>query len=188
MNELLFAKLIHSGTFMGNLNLYDWCIDFLIRFEKNAKICKYINFFQICLNKNLSDSNPSCTFVSFETLGEYIVAWKEFWSKVPMCGGNDFMKNAILNLLTFKDNLPARAAFQVAALPKNGLVEIEAVAVIGVNTAGSIYEMKSQFWRTEVRNETLTSFIIESIDSKKTLLLRNKIPLLNLTYKSKQYL
>lgn len=62
-----------------------------------------------------------------------------------MCGGNDFMKNAILNLLTFKDNLPARAAFQVAALPKNGLVEIEAVAVIGVNTAGSIYEMKSQF-------------------------------------------
>jgi len=45
----------------------------------------------------------------------------------------------------FKDNLPARAAFQVAALPKNGLVEIEAVAVIGVNTAGSIYEMKSQF-------------------------------------------
>ena len=40
------------------------------------------------------------------------------------------------------------------------------MAVIGVNTAGSIYEMKSQFWRTEVTNETLTSFIIESIDSK----------------------
>ena len=62
--------------------------------------------------------------------------------------------------------MPARAAFQVAALPKNGLVEIEAVAVIGVNTAGSIYEMKSQFWRTEVTYDTLTSFIIESIDSK----------------------
>ena len=56
------------------------------------------------------------------------------------------MKDTLLKSSTFiKDNLPARAAFQVAALPKNGLVEIEAVAVIGVNTAGSIYEMKSQF-------------------------------------------
>jgi len=44
----------------------------------------------------------------------------------------------------FSDNLPARAAFQVAALPKNGLVEIEAVAVVGSNTAGSILEMKSR--------------------------------------------
>ena len=29
----------------------------------------------------------------------------------------------------FKDNCPARAAFQVAALPKDALVEIEAIAV-----------------------------------------------------------
>ena len=28
----------------------------------------------------------------------------------------------------FKENCPARAAFQVAALPKNALVEIQAVA------------------------------------------------------------
>lgn len=31
----------------------------------------------------------------------------------------------------FKSNFPARAAYQVAALPKGGLVEIEAVAVQG---------------------------------------------------------
>jgi len=31
----------------------------------------------------------------------------------------------------FTDRYPARAAYQVAALPKNGLVEIEAVAVVG---------------------------------------------------------
>ncbi|XP_069477514.1 2-iminobutanoate/2-iminopropanoate deaminase isoform X1 [Ambystoma mexicanum] len=31
----------------------------------------------------------------------------------------------------FQSNCPARAAYQVVALPKNGLVEIEAVAVIG---------------------------------------------------------
>ncbi len=30
----------------------------------------------------------------------------------------------------FKENCPARAAFQVAALPKNALVEIEAIAVV----------------------------------------------------------
>ena len=29
----------------------------------------------------------------------------------------------------FKENCPARAAFEVAALPKNGLVEIECIAV-----------------------------------------------------------
>ncbi|KAK2722530.1 2-iminobutanoate/2-iminopropanoate deaminase-like [Artemia franciscana] len=31
----------------------------------------------------------------------------------------------------FTENFPARAAYQVAALPRGGLVEIEAVAVIG---------------------------------------------------------
>jgi len=31
----------------------------------------------------------------------------------------------------FKDKHPARAAYQVAALPKEGLVEIEAIAVLG---------------------------------------------------------
>ncbi|KAL1283412.1 2-iminobutanoate/2-iminopropanoate deaminase [Trichinella pseudospiralis] len=33
----------------------------------------------------------------------------------------------------FKENYPARSAFQVAALPKNAYVEIEAVAVVGSN-------------------------------------------------------
>jgi len=50
MNEILFAKLIHSGTFMGNLNLYGGI-------------------------QQLS------TWTKFE-----------IWSKVPICGGNDFMK------------------------------------------------------------------------------------------------
>jgi len=31
----------------------------------------------------------------------------------------------------FKDKFPARATYQVAALPKDGLVEIEAIAVLG---------------------------------------------------------
>ncbi|KAG7235580.1 hypothetical protein INR49_002504 [Caranx melampygus] len=31
----------------------------------------------------------------------------------------------------FSSNFPARAAYQVAALPRGGLVEIEAVAVVG---------------------------------------------------------
>lgn len=31
----------------------------------------------------------------------------------------------------FSDKFPARAAYQVAHLPKNGRVEIEAIAVLG---------------------------------------------------------
>lgn len=31
----------------------------------------------------------------------------------------------------FKSHFPARATYQVAALPKNALVEIEAIAVVG---------------------------------------------------------
>ena len=41
----------------------------------------------------------------------------------------------------------------MAALPKDGLVEIEVVAKIGVLTAGSIYdrqdEMKHQLWKND---------------------------------------
>ncbi|XP_048881941.1 2-iminobutanoate/2-iminopropanoate deaminase-like [Brienomyrus brachyistius] len=37
----------------------------------------------------------------------------------------------------FSRNFPARAAYQVAALPKGGLVEIEAVAVLGPVTDSS---------------------------------------------------
>lgn len=39
----------------------------------------------------------------------------------------------------FKDHEPARAAFQVAALPKNGNVEIEAIAVVGAVDVGSVF-------------------------------------------------
>ncbi|XP_061904518.1 2-iminobutanoate/2-iminopropanoate deaminase-like isoform X2 [Entelurus aequoreus] len=44
---------------------------------------------------------------------------------------NDF--NAVNEVYTtfFSSNFPARAAYQVAALPRGGLVEIEAVAVLG---------------------------------------------------------
>lgn len=38
----------------------------------------------------------------------------------------------------FKDSFPARAAYQVAALPKGGRVEIEAVAVQGPLTTASL--------------------------------------------------
>lgn len=37
----------------------------------------------------------------------------------------------------FSNNFPARAAYQVAALPRGGLVEIEAVAVLGPLTDAS---------------------------------------------------
>lgn len=38
----------------------------------------------------------------------------------------------------FKSSFPARAAYQVAALPKGGRVEIEAVAVLGPLTTASL--------------------------------------------------
>ena len=38
----------------------------------------------------------------------------------------------------FNSGAPARAAFEVARLPKDGLVEIEAVAVVGAPQAGSV--------------------------------------------------
>ena len=43
----------------------------------------------------------------------------------------------------FTTDMPARAAFEVAALPKGGLVEIEAVAVVGLNTAGTIHDFST---------------------------------------------
>ncbi|CAG7824760.1 unnamed protein product [Allacma fusca] len=38
----------------------------------------------------------------------------------------------------FTQNLPARAAYQVAKLPKNALIEIEAVAVVGEITESKL--------------------------------------------------
>ncbi|XP_016370993.1 ribonuclease UK114-like isoform X1 [Sinocyclocheilus rhinocerous] len=44
---------------------------------------------------------------------------------------NDFNNVNDVYKQFFKSNFPARAAYQVAALPRGGLVEIEAVAVLG---------------------------------------------------------
>ncbi|XP_056154638.1 2-iminobutanoate/2-iminopropanoate deaminase isoform X2 [Lampris incognitus] len=44
---------------------------------------------------------------------------------------NDFNSVNDVYKTFFTSNFPARAAYQVAALPRGGLVEIEAVAVIG---------------------------------------------------------
>jgi len=44
----------------------------------------------------------------------------------------------------FKDHEPARAAFQVAALPKGGNVEIEAIALIGAVDVGSVFINNTQ--------------------------------------------
>uniref|UniRef100_A0A7N6BEV4 2-iminobutanoate/2-iminopropanoate deaminase n=1 Tax=Anabas testudineus TaxID=64144 RepID=A0A7N6BEV4_ANATE len=44
---------------------------------------------------------------------------------------NDFTKVNDVYKQFFRTNYPARAAYQVAALPRDGLVEIEAVAVLG---------------------------------------------------------
>merc|ERR1712098_97441 len=43
----------------------------------------------------------------------------------------------------FKDHQPARAAFQVAALPKGGNIEIEAVAIVGAVDVGSVLMNKT---------------------------------------------
>ncbi|XP_032794818.1 2-iminobutanoate/2-iminopropanoate deaminase [Daphnia magna] len=45
---------------------------------------------------------------------------------------NDFGKVNEIYRQYFTENFPARAAYQVAALPRAGRVEIEAVAVVGV--------------------------------------------------------
>ncbi|KAM8846100.1 2-iminobutanoate/2-iminopropanoate deaminase-like [Synchiropus picturatus] len=44
---------------------------------------------------------------------------------------NDFNNVNDIYKQFFSSNFPARAAYQVAALPRGGLVEIEAVAVLG---------------------------------------------------------
>jgi len=44
---------------------------------------------------------------------------------------NDFAKVNDIYRQYFSENYPARAAYQVAALPKGGRVEIEAIAVVG---------------------------------------------------------
>ncbi|XP_028985476.1 2-iminobutanoate/2-iminopropanoate deaminase-like isoform X3 [Betta splendens] len=44
---------------------------------------------------------------------------------------NDFTNVNDVYKKFFRTNYPARAAYQVAALPRGGLVEIEAVAVLG---------------------------------------------------------
>ncbi|XP_062385317.1 2-iminobutanoate/2-iminopropanoate deaminase-like isoform X1 [Sardina pilchardus] len=44
---------------------------------------------------------------------------------------NDFNNVNEMYTQFFSSNYPARAAYQVAALPRGGLVEIEAVAVVG---------------------------------------------------------
>ncbi|XP_041725549.1 2-iminobutanoate/2-iminopropanoate deaminase [Coregonus clupeaformis] len=49
---------------------------------------------------------------------------------------NDFVSVNDVYKTFFSSNFPARAAYQVAALPRGGLVEIEAVAVLGPLTDG----------------------------------------------------
>ncbi|XP_054446286.1 2-iminobutanoate/2-iminopropanoate deaminase [Pteronotus mesoamericanus] len=51
---------------------------------------------------------------------------------------NDFSTVNEIYKQYFKSNFPARAAYQVAALPKGGRVEIEAVAVQGPLTTASL--------------------------------------------------
>ncbi|KAG5265167.1 hypothetical protein AALO_G00262120 [Alosa alosa] len=50
---------------------------------------------------------------------------------------NDFNNVNEVYKQFFSSNYPARAAYQVAALPRGGLVEIEAVAVVGPITNAS---------------------------------------------------
>merc|ERR1712106_369090 len=46
----------------------------------------------------------------------------------------------------FTRDQPARAAFQVAALPKGAQVEIEAIAVVNIDKAGGVQGPSPKFW------------------------------------------
>ena len=48
--------------------------------------------------------------------------------------------NAVYSQYFPDGHQPARAAFEVKGLPAGGLVEVEAVAVVGSMTAGSIWQ------------------------------------------------
>ncbi|KAM9310259.1 2-iminobutanoate/2-iminopropanoate deaminase-like [Pholidichthys leucotaenia] len=56
---------------------------------------------------------------------------------VLLANMNDFVPVNDVYKQFFSTNFPARAAYQVAALPRGGLVEIEAVAVLGPLTDAS---------------------------------------------------
>ncbi|CAG6016044.1 unnamed protein product [Menidia menidia] len=56
---------------------------------------------------------------------------------VPLADINDFAKVNDVYKQFFTTNFPARAAYQAVALPRDGLVEIEAVAVLGPLTDAS---------------------------------------------------
>ncbi|KAF6100918.1 reactive intermediate imine deaminase A-like protein [Phyllostomus discolor] len=51
---------------------------------------------------------------------------------------NDFNTVNEIYKQYFKSNFPARAAYQVAALPRGGRVEIEAIAIQGPLTTASL--------------------------------------------------
>ncbi|XP_051948372.1 2-iminobutanoate/2-iminopropanoate deaminase-like [Xyrauchen texanus] len=56
---------------------------------------------------------------------------------------NDFNNVNDVYKQFFSQNFPARAAYQVAALPRGGLVEIEAVAVLGpITDASLLYDQR----------------------------------------------
>jgi len=55
---------------------------------------------------------------------------------------NDFVKVNDVYKTFFTSNFPARAAYQVAALPKGGAVEIEAVALVAADIKDEIIEKK----------------------------------------------
>lgn len=55
---------------------------------------------------------------------------------------NDFVKVNDVYKSFFTSNFPARAAYQVAALPKGGAVEIEAVAYVASQIEDEVVETK----------------------------------------------
>merc|ERR1739838_652120 len=55
---------------------------------------------------------------------------------------NDFVKVNDIYKTFFTTSFPARAAYQVAALPKGGAVEIEAVALVAKTIKDEIIEAK----------------------------------------------
>jgi len=74
-----------------------------------------------------------CAGLSFSNVVKTTVLLKDI---------NDFVKVNDIYKTFFTSNFPARAAYQVAALPKGGAVEIEAVALVANSIKDEVIEQK----------------------------------------------
>uniref|UniRef100_A0A3Q0R5L4 Reactive intermediate imine deaminase A homolog n=1 Tax=Amphilophus citrinellus TaxID=61819 RepID=A0A3Q0R5L4_AMPCI len=83
-----------------------------------------------------AQTRQSLAFLCIYT-GECFQLFNFVKTTVLLANMNDFTSVNDVYKQFFSTNFPARAAFQVAALPRGGLVEIEAIAVLSPLTTTS---------------------------------------------------